>query len=395
MWERDNGAKIVMTAAEFTEASERSRILAAQNITSDPEARYRVESKFGKQFCIDRWPEAYGRQNLGGYMSAFKRAVQTAKSLISVLILCLMVSSIALAQTTNPGTFRAPTVKTGAVTTSVYWTAGTVNNGGHAVAVAAGSAALGASKVDCTAPLFSTCDILYVDSTGTGAVTTDIFVAQAVGNTILAYIETTAGSVPSNIVLPQQSNVTMSASPTPAISYTSTSAAPGTVRIIRGEATTAATMTSGNLVGVRGAVTMPTGGAISGSYLYGVQGKIITGTATNSGTALAGVYGQIDVTGGTLSAGNNAAVQANIYGANSGAFTKLNSIYTESAGGGIINAHIRMFGKAAYVFDIETNVYTPEANTTCTPSAVTGGTGGIKVLVDGVARWIPLAATCP
>jgi hypothetical protein len=113
-----------------------------------------------------------------------------------------------------------------------------------------------------------------------------------------------------------------------------------------------------------------------------------------SGTALAGVYGQVDVTGGTLSGGNNAAVQANIYGANSSTWTNLNGVYIESAGGGIINAHIRMFGKASYVFDIETNVHSPEANTSCTPSAVTGATGGIKVLVDGTARWIPLAATC-
>jgi len=311
------------------------------------------------------------------------------------LVAVLLVATMSYAQTTNPGTFKAPTVKTGAVATSIYWSAGTLNNGGHAVAIAAGSAAVGASKVDCTAPTFSTCSILYANSSGTVAVTTDIAAATAVGNTVMAYIETTAGSVPTNIVLPLQSNMVMSSSTTPNVAYTSTSATPGTVRIIRGEATTAATMTSGNLVGVRGAVTTPTGGAISGSYLYGVQGKIITGTATIASTAIAGVYGQIDVTGGTLSGGNNAPLQANIFGANSGSFANLNGIYAEHAGGGIINSHIRMFGKADYVFDIETNVHGTEANTTCTPSSVTGATGGIKVLVDGVARYIPLAATCP
>jgi hypothetical protein len=153
-------------------------------------------------------------------------------------------------------------------------------------------------------------------------------------------------------------------------------------------------MTSGNLVGVRGAVTMATGSTISGAYLYGTQGKAVTGTGTFSGTSLAGIYGQLDVTGGTVSAGNVGAVQANIYGYNSGTSTIINAIYTEAAGGGVISSHVRMFGKATYVFDIETNTYTPEANTTCTPSAVTGTTGGIKVRVDGTARWIPLAATC-
>jgi hypothetical protein len=176
--------------------------------------------------------------------------------------------------------------------------------------------------------------------------------------------------------------------------FTAKSATPGTYRQIRGEVTTYSTMTSGNLVGVRGAVTMPAASTVSGGFLYGAQGKAITGTGTFSGTSLAGIYGQLDVTGGTVSAGNVAAVQANIFGYNTGTSTIINSIYTEAAGGGIINAHIRMFGKATYVFDIETNVHTPEANTTCTPSAVTGATGGIKVLVDGVARYIPLAATC-
>ena len=62
--------------------------------------------------------------------------------------------------------------------------------------------------------------------------------------------------------------------------YTAASATPGTYRQIRGEVTTFSTMTSGNLVGVRGAVTMATGSTVSGGYLYGTQGKAITGTGT-------------------------------------------------------------------------------------------------------------------
>jgi len=113
-----------------------------------------------------------------------------------------------------------------------------------------------------------------------------------------------------------------------------------------------------------------------------------------SGTAVAGVYGQIDVSSGTLSGGNNAAVQANIYGANSSTWTYLNGIYVEHAGGGVINSFARFFGKSTYVFDFESNAHN-QMSSTCTPSAVTGTTGGLKILVDGVVRWIPLAATCP
>jgi hypothetical protein len=177
-------------------------------------------------------------------------------------------------------------------------------------------------------------------------------------------------------------------------SFTAASATPGTYREIRGEVTTYSTMTSGNLVGVRGAVTMPAASTVSGGYLYGAQGKAITGTGTFSGTDMFGLYGQLDVTGGTVSGGHVAPLSGNIYGYNTGTSTVLNNLYLEAAGGGVINAQIQTFGKAVYWMDIQTNTHPIEANTTCTPSAVTGATGGIHVLVDGVARYIPLAATC-
>ena len=319
-----------------------------------------------------------------------------SRILIGLLGLVLLCSAVAYGQTTNPGTFRAPTIKTGAVATSIYWTAGSINNGGHTVAVAAGSAALGASRTSCAPPVVgATCDFLYFNSSGTGAVTNDYFTANAVGNTIAAFIETSAGSVPTSIVLPQQSNLVWNASPAPHVGYTAAAGAAGTVRLIRAEATTGATMTSGNLVGVRGAVTAATGSTISaGTYLYGVQGKAITGTGDISAAQFTGVYGQLDVSGGTLTAGHISAISGNIYGFGSGSSSLLNILYLEAAGGGVINSHIQMFGKAAYVFDIQTNSHAPEANTSCTPSAVTGATGGISVIVDGVPRWIPLAATC-
>ena len=172
--------------------------------------------------------------------------------------------------------------------------------------------------------------------------------------------------------------------------YTGASATPGTVRAITGAMTTYTTQTSGNLVGVRGSITM--GGACSSAaYLYGVQGKAITGANTWTGTALAGVYGQIDVSSGTITSGHVAAIQANIYGANSGTIP-MEGIYVEHAGGAVINSLIQLFGKSTYVFDIASNTHN-NMSTTGTPGAVTGGTGWIKCLVDGAVRYIPLASS--
>ena len=171
-----------------------------------------------------------------------------------------------------------------------------------------------------------------------------------------------------------------------AISFTGGDAGPGTARAIVGAATTFTTMTSGNIVGVRGEVTMA--GATSGaSYLYGAQGKAITGANAFTGTALAGMYGQIDVSGGTITSGHVAAIQANIYGANSGTIP-MEGIYVEHAGGGVINSLIQLFGKSTYVFDIASNTH-DNVSLTATLAAVTGK-GYIKVNIDGSTRYIPL-----
>jgi hypothetical protein len=172
------------------------------------------------------------------------------------------------------------------------------------------------------------------------------------------------------------------------IAVTQATATPSTQRAIVGAETTFTTMTSGNLVGVRGELNMG-GNCSSTAYLYGVQGKAITGAYTFSGTALAGVYGQLDVTGGTISAGNVAAVQANIYGATVvQTYAYLQGVYIEHAGGGTINSFIRMFGKSTYVFDIETNVYN---NASATGTVTTNG-GYIKVNIDGTTRYIGLGS---
>ncbi len=171
---------------------------------------------------------------------------------------------------------------------------------------------------------------------------------------------------------------------------TATAVGTGSVRAIVGQATTFTTITSGTLVGVRGAATMA-GAASGATYMYGVQGKAITGANAFTGTVLAGLYGQIDVSGGTITSGHVAAIQANIYGANAGTIP-MEGIYIESAGGGVINSFLQCFGKSTYVFDFASNTHN-QMSTTGTPGAVTGGTGWLKVLVEGAVRYIPLASS--
>lgn len=227
----------------------------------------------------------------------------------------------------------------------------------------------------------------YAAAQGGGTVAVDTAWTKAGG--ITSYI--TNASYPSSATVFVTIKDNRNGTP---VYYSKFNAAPGSQRVITADIKTyAGAMTSGTLVAVRGAVTIPTGGSVaSGVYLYGTQGKAITGTGTFAGTSLAGLYGQLDVTGGTISAGHVAAVQANIYGANSGTIP-MEGIYIEHAGGAVINSFIQTFGKTTYVFDFSSNSHN-QMSTSCTPSAVTGTTGGLKVLVDGVVRWIPLAATC-
>jgi hypothetical protein len=145
--------------------------------------------------------------------------------------------------------------------------------------------------------------------------------------------------------------------------------------------------TSGTAIGVAGRITG--GGTISaGSYVYGTQGKVTVGSYTSSGI-VAGVYGQLDVTGSTISAGNIAPVQANIYGYNTGTSTVLTGLYVEHAGGGVIQSLARFFGKSTYVFDIASNTHV-QMSTTGTVGT-TASKGWLKVLVEGAVRYIPLA----
>ena len=48
---------------EYAIASERGRALAAEAIRCNPDSRRRMEQRYGIEFCMKRYPEAYGGRN--------------------------------------------------------------------------------------------------------------------------------------------------------------------------------------------------------------------------------------------------------------------------------------------------------------------------------------------
>lgn len=54
-----DGPDILMTPAEIAWAAERGRLMAAHAVRVNPESKRRVERKYGKEYCMKRWPEAY------------------------------------------------------------------------------------------------------------------------------------------------------------------------------------------------------------------------------------------------------------------------------------------------------------------------------------------------
>ena len=147
------------------------------------------------------------------------------------------------------------------------------------------------------------------------------------------------------------------------LSRTMASATPGTVRTIYGQietmagATSAtATMTSGNLVGVRGEVDVNEG-TITGSFLYGTQGKGIMNASSviNDGSAyFAGIVGQLDISLGTTTSGHIAAVIANVFDTSNTTRSSVDCIYAETplhGSGEVINSTLKSIGSFTYGFD--------------------------------------------
>lgn len=178
----------------------------------------------------------------------------------------------------------------------------------------------------------------------------------------------------------------------PTITSTTTSATPGTVNGLSVAETVGTSLTSGTVDAIRGLFTLPSGKSMgSGVFAYGITGRnSVAGTVDIGSASLAAVYAKADYNGATLTSGHIAPLQSNIVNPPADS-SKVDLVYVESAGGNVINSHFKAFGKASYVFDIETNAHSPEASET-TAVGVTQN-GYLSVNVNGSQRYIPLYTT--
>lgn len=173
-------------------------------------------------------------------------------------------------------------------------------------------------------------------------------------------------------------------------STTTSSATPGTIRDIYGRVVeTATTMTSGNLVGVRGEVDLV---GASGGFIYGVQGKV-TPTGTLSGSVWApAVFGQYDLSAATLNAGQIAAIWGDM-GATGGTFTNVTGARmfagTNTIATLTLNSMIYLYGKATSLLELSGSSSTYITTGAATPS---GTINKIAITIDGVVFYL-IAAT--
>jgi hypothetical protein len=125
------------------------------------------------------------------------------KTLFTIAVLLLAVSTFGQ-QTYNPPTVYAGTGL------HILTTAGTVNNGGKPVTIAATAAtAVSDSETDCSAPAYASCNFIYANSSGTVAATQTLATATASGNVILAYVQTASAKI-TNIIYGWQSGAVFS-----------------------------------------------------------------------------------------------------------------------------------------------------------------------------------------
>ena len=162
----------------------------------------------------------------------------------------------------------------------------------------------------------------------------------------------------------------------------------GTVQITSGQ----------SIASVRGGASIAVGTTIaSGGFIYGVQGKVIVQGTINSGSAFcAALFGQFDTSGAsaTLTSGYNAALVLDM-GATShlASSTVLDGEVILNTTACLMNSAIRVVANATQLFDItDLNGGGPHFANTSAALPTTSG-GQLKVLVNGVVRYIPLYST--
>jgi len=163
----------------------------------------------------------------------------------------------------------------------------------------------------------------------------------------------------------------------------------------------ATTMTSGNIVGVRGAVNMV---GASGGFVYGAQGKVIP-TGTLSGSVwVAGVFGQFDLSHpAVINAGQLATIWGD-WGATGGTPTSMTGArgfaFTNTTSN-ILNAQFYMYGPATNWFELDDNQGAYGVSYFITSGTGSGSWGNatpptpsevLKLSVNGTTYYLPLVA---
>ena len=177
-------------------------------------------------------------------------------------------------------------------------------------------------------------------------------------------------------------------------SFTATtpSAAPGSIRAVKGLLSlTNTTYSNGSnsVAGLRGEVDMV--GASAG-FVYGVQGKVIpTGTLSGSIWAPA-VFGQYDLSAATINGGQIAALWGDM-GASGGTFTNVTGArgiaLTNTISSLTLFAMDYRYGKATNLFELDGSASTYITAGAATPS---GDLKKIAISIDGVTHYILAAA---
>lgn len=179
------------------------------------------------------------------------------------------------------------------------------------------------------------------------------------------------------------------------------SATPGTVRSIYGEITSSATtQTSGNLVGVCGAVGYV--GASAG-FIYGAQGKIIPSGTLSGSSWNAGVFGQLDISAATINAGQVAPIWGD-YGTSSGTLTDQTGLYgiaMTNTTAAVLAGQLYLYGGATNLMLLNTNAglsgttYFKAAGTSSGSAGYATGCNATEVLqisVNGTTYYLPCFA---
>lgn len=173
-----------------------------------------------------------------------------------------------------------------------------------------------------------------------------------------------------------------------------TSATPGTDTAIHGSISdTATTMTSGQLTGVTGDVTLPTLKSVTGGFLYGTVGQAIL-NGTLNGASVAGVFGALNLASSTLTSGNMACVWADAGATGpTQTVTGFNMFRATNVTNTTANSHFSGYGKAVYFLDGQLNGSTWFAN-----AGTSAGSAGdtskcnatkvLKIQVDGTPYYL-------